>query len=139
MQTTTQRPWTDLEHDKFLLALERFGSGNSGQEWEYIAQYVQTHDAEDCKAHAHKYLRKLQASGVPVDLDDGSWTREEDKAFEDALATVPEGSPDRWEQIAAVMRHKSPEAIRQRYAVCKHPLGRIGAHSCAKYAGIKSY
>ncbi|KAJ6421809.1 hypothetical protein OIU84_029078 [Salix udensis] len=40
-----------------------------------------------------------------MSVDEGGsgslWTREQDKAFENALATYPEDTSDRWEKIAA--------------------------------------
>ncbi|KAJ6819678.1 uncharacterized protein M6B38_400725 [Iris pallida] len=45
-----------------------------------------------------------------------SWSWEEEKAFENALAAHPEGSGDRrWELIAEAVPGKSPEEIRHHY------------------------
>ncbi|KAA8528893.1 hypothetical protein F0562_033619 [Nyssa sinensis] len=43
------------------------------------------------------------------------WSREQDKAFENALATYPEDSSDRWEKIAADVPGKSLEEIKHHY------------------------
>lgn len=43
------------------------------------------------------------------------WTREQEKAFENALATHPEDCGDRWEKIAAGVPGKSIEDIRHHY------------------------
>ncbi|XP_039134644.1 transcription factor SRM1 [Dioscorea cayenensis subsp. rotundata] len=43
------------------------------------------------------------------------WSRDQEKAFENALATVPEDSSDRWEKIAAAVPGKSIEEIKCHY------------------------
>ncbi|GMH12489.1 hypothetical protein Nepgr_014330 [Nepenthes gracilis] len=43
------------------------------------------------------------------------WSREEDKAFENSLATHPEDSADRWEKIAADVPGKTLEEIKHHY------------------------
>ncbi|KAK4792924.1 hypothetical protein SAY86_023359 [Trapa natans] len=54
---------------------------------------------------------------MTVDEDGNSslWTREQDKAFENALATHPEDSLDLWERIAAEVPGKTPEEIKHHY------------------------
>lgn len=44
-----------------------------------------------------------------------AWTRAEDKVFEQALVIFPEGSADRWQQIANQLPGKSPEEVRSHY------------------------
>ena len=44
-----------------------------------------------------------------------TWSKEQDKAFENALATYPEESVDRWEKIAADVPGKSLEEIQHHY------------------------
>ncbi|XP_059656423.1 transcription factor SRM1-like [Cornus florida] len=43
------------------------------------------------------------------------WSREQDKAFENALATYPEDSSDRWEKIAEDVPGKTLEEIKHHY------------------------
>ncbi|KAI4358023.1 hypothetical protein L6164_001934 [Bauhinia variegata] len=54
---------------------------------------------------------------MKVDEEDSSslWSREQDKAFENALATHPEDASDRWEKIAADVPGKTLEEIKQHY------------------------
>ncbi|KAI4382618.1 hypothetical protein MLD38_008560 [Melastoma candidum] len=44
-----------------------------------------------------------------------SWTREEDKAFENALANYPEDLAFRWEKIASVLPRKTIKEIKHHY------------------------
>lgn len=54
-----------------------------------------------------------------------SWTREEDKKFENALVTYPEDSSDRWEKIAAKLPGKTAEEIRLHYEILVDDVNRI--------------
>lgn len=45
------------------------------------------------------------------------WSREQDKAFENALATYPEDDLDRWEKIAADVPGKTIEEIKHHYEI----------------------
>lgn len=45
----------------------------------------------------------------------GSWSWEEEKAFENALAAHPEGSSGRWELITGAVPGKSPEEVKHHY------------------------
>ncbi|KAI3764101.1 hypothetical protein L2E82_14104 [Cichorium intybus] len=54
------------------------------------------------------------------------WTREQDKAFENALVTYPdEDAEDRWEKIAAEVEGKSAEEIKHHYELLLEDLDRI--------------
>lgn len=53
------------------------------------------------------------------------WNREQDKAFENALATYPEDSADRWEKIAADVPGKSLEEIKHHYEILIDDVNRI--------------
>ncbi|KAJ9188761.1 hypothetical protein P3X46_000128 [Hevea brasiliensis] len=55
------------------------------------------------------------------------WTREQDKAFENALATYPEDAPDRWEKIAADVPGKTQEEIKLHYELLVEDLNQIEA------------
>lgn len=53
------------------------------------------------------------------------WSREQDKAFENALATYPEEDVDRWEKIAADVPGKSLEEIKYHYEILIDDVSRI--------------
>ncbi|KAJ9549268.1 hypothetical protein OSB04_021811 [Centaurea solstitialis] len=54
------------------------------------------------------------------------WTRDQDRAFENALVAYPEeDSKDRWEKIAAVVPGKSVEEIKHHYELLVDDLDRI--------------
>lgn len=62
------------------------------------------------------------------DVDSSSeWSREQDKAFENALATYPEDASDRWEKIAADVPGKTMEEITQHYELLVDDVGQIEA------------
>ncbi|KAE8687750.1 Protein RADIALIS-like 3 [Hibiscus syriacus] len=53
------------------------------------------------------------------------WSREQDKAFENALATYPEDCSDRWEKIAAAVPGKALEEIKEHYELLVDDVNRI--------------
>ncbi|XP_027360796.1 transcription factor SRM1-like isoform X2 [Abrus precatorius] len=53
------------------------------------------------------------------------WSREQDKAFENALATYPEDAPDRWEKIAADVPGKTIEEIKLHYELLVEDINQI--------------
>ncbi|KAK9275840.1 hypothetical protein L1049_023113 [Liquidambar formosana] len=53
------------------------------------------------------------------------WTREQDKAFENALAIHPEDASDRWEKIAADVPGKTLEEIKHHYELLVDDVNRI--------------
>lgn len=53
------------------------------------------------------------------------WSREQDKAFENALVTYPEDTSDRWEKIAADVPGKTLEEIKQHYELLEDDVNRI--------------
>ncbi|KAK4348151.1 hypothetical protein RND71_034490 [Anisodus tanguticus] len=53
------------------------------------------------------------------------WSREQDKAFENALATYPEDSEDRWEKIASDVPWKTLEEVKYHYDLLLDDVGRI--------------
>lgn len=53
------------------------------------------------------------------------WTREQDKAFENALAMYPEDDSDRWEKIAADVPGKTVEEIKHHYELLVDDVNRI--------------
>ncbi|XP_050232175.1 transcription factor SRM1 [Mercurialis annua] len=66
---------------------------------------------------------------MTVDEEDCSsvWTREQDKAFENALATYPEDDLDRWEKIAADVPGKTQEEIKLHYELLIEDVNQIEA------------
>lgn len=53
------------------------------------------------------------------------WSREQDKAFENALATHPEDLADRWEKIASDVPGKSLEEVKHHYDILVQDVGQI--------------
>lgn len=53
------------------------------------------------------------------------WSREQDKAFENALATYPEDSPDRWEKIASDVPGKTLKEVKHHYDLLLDDVSRI--------------
>ncbi|RZB41919.1 tRNase Z TRZ1 isoform X1 [Glycine soja] len=64
---------------------------------------------------------------MTVDEVDSSseWSREQDKAFKNALATHPEDDSDRWEKIAADVPGKTIEEIKQHYELLVEDINQI--------------
>ncbi|KAA8534572.1 hypothetical protein F0562_032089 [Nyssa sinensis] len=54
-----------------------------------------------------------------------TWTRFEDKLFEQALVMFPEEMADRWQQIADQVPGKSPEEVREHYDALVHDVFEI--------------
>ncbi|KAK1385365.1 Transcription factor SRM1 [Heracleum sosnowskyi] len=53
------------------------------------------------------------------------WTRDQDKRFENGLATFPEDSEDRWERIAADIPEKTIQEIKQHYQLLVDDIEQI--------------
>lgn len=64
-----------------------------------------------------------------MSVDEGGssslWTREQDKAFENALATYPEEDSDQWEKIAADVPGKTLEEIKHHYELLVEDINLI--------------
>lgn len=94
------QPWSNSEHRRFLAALEEHGGGNTGKEWDLIAEFIgPSRTADDVKEHAFKYFVKLRAASQEAEqadsdssIDDGLWTQAQDDAFERALAKFGDGA-----------------------------------------------
>uniref|UniRef100_A0A1D1YHV1 Transcription factor MYBS1 n=1 Tax=Anthurium amnicola TaxID=1678845 RepID=A0A1D1YHV1_9ARAE len=54
-----------------------------------------------------------------------TWTREQEKAFENALALHPEDSADRWERVAEAVSGKTVEDIRLHYELLVEDISGI--------------
>ncbi|CAM8958036.1 unnamed protein product [Rhodiola kirilowii] len=56
-----------------------------------------------------------------------SWTRSEDKLFENLIVKYPETEPHRWEKIARCMEFKSAEEVEKHYEALLHDVSLIDA------------
>lgn len=54
-----------------------------------------------------------------------TWTRSEDKAFENSLVRYPEGTPNRWHLIALQVPGKSPDDVLLHYHALVHDVEAI--------------
>ncbi|GAB9477115.1 Myb domain-contaning protein [Globisporangium polare] len=57
-------PWTSVEHNRFLHALEKYPSGP----WKVIASYVETRTTRQTMTHAQKYREKIARHKKNSDL-----------------------------------------------------------------------
>jgi SHAQKYF class myb-like DNA-binding protein len=136
LTVTVLQAWTNDEHKRFLEALEQYGNGTTGSEWQLMAEYVGSRSYNEIKLHAHKYFLKLQSATAKKTPKAGSrdagkdWTHEENKIFENSLATIDEGGSlcsllicflrcagtgeDRWEKISAAISGKTAEDVKLR-------------------------
>lgn len=62
---------------------------------------------------------------MTADETASSWSREQDRAFENALFEYPEDSLDRWERIAARVEGKSVDEIKHHYELLVDDVSRI--------------
>ncbi|KAJ8505968.1 hypothetical protein OPV22_006854 [Ensete ventricosum] len=54
-----------------------------------------------------------------------SWTEEQNKMFEDALAKYDKDTPDRWNKVARAVRGKTVEEVKRHYELLVEDIGRI--------------
>jgi len=153
LEAQRQQPrWTHNEHSAFIKALEEFGTGSAGNEWELIARAVGGKTENDVKMHARQYFLKLErerqipaenmvqdSNGIagkqiiiPDDIDNPGgggnvWTAEEARAFEEKLALVDKDAEDRWRQIAATIPTKTEAEVEAYYRWLQHLLRSRGA------------
>lgn len=64
---------------------------------------------------------------MPANMSNGEWTREQDKAFENALAKHFEDTKDRWEKIALAVPGKSPAEVERHYQILVEDIEAIDA------------
>ncbi|KAF8024236.1 hypothetical protein BT93_F1440 [Corymbia citriodora subsp. variegata] len=67
-----------------------------------------------------------------------SWTKEQNKKFEEALAVYDQNTPDRWQKVArAVGDGKSVEEVKRQYEALERDVIRIdsGQYPQPKYRG----
>ncbi|KAF9618018.1 hypothetical protein IFM89_039415 [Coptis chinensis] len=57
--TKEKEYWTDLEHDKFVEAVELFG-----RDWRKIAAFVGKKTAKQINSHAQKHFKKIKKDGT---------------------------------------------------------------------------
>ena len=62
---------------------------------------------------------------VEEGVSSSSWSREQDKAFENALATHPEDAADRWERIATDVPGKTLEEVKHHYELLVDDVNQI--------------
>lgn len=55
------------------------------------------------------------SSFTPSRRSDSTWTYEQNKQFETALAVYDKDTPDRWVNVARAVSGKSPEEVKRRY------------------------
>ena len=144
--------WSADEHARFVAALEKYGDGDGGTEWQDVATDVGgRRTSNEVKLHAHKYLQRLVASAsssssstsgaaaslrsVVDTLENHTWTRDEDLRFEAALVAHSNESHsdassnvgDRWEQVAARLPGRTASDVRTRYQKMLVDVARIEA------------
>ncbi|EHA8588116.1 putative protein RADIALIS-like 4 [Cocos nucifera] len=131
--------WSWEDNKLFELALAVVDEGNPDR-WEEVASIVGgKKSAEEVKRHYEvlledldiiesvSYWRKLRKLAMedPDESRNGpsSWSWEDNKLFELALAVVDEGNPDRWEEVASIVGgKKSAEEVKRHYEVLLEDL-----------------
>ncbi|GLJ19556.1 hypothetical protein SUGI_0353300 [Cryptomeria japonica] len=56
-----------------------------------------------------------------------NWTTTQNKLFEKAIAVYDKDTPDRWQNVAAMVGGKSPEEVKRHYEVLIEDINRIEA------------
>jgi len=57
----------------------------------------------------------MASSSVSAQSSGSTWTREQNKAFENALVVYDKDTPDRWENIARAVSGKTAEQCKKHY------------------------
>ncbi|CAH8273814.1 unnamed protein product [Arabidopsis lyrata] len=55
----------------------------------------------------------------------GSWTAKQNKAFEQALATYDQDTPNRWQNVAKVVGGKTTEEVKRHYELLVQDINNI--------------
>lgn len=72
------------------------------------------------------YYSRMAESQSSLTTASGSvWTREQDKEFENALNNFDEDTPNRWEQIAAVVTGKDAAEVKRHYEILQEDVNLI--------------
>ncbi|PIN26632.1 hypothetical protein CDL12_00612 [Handroanthus impetiginosus] len=56
---------------------------------------------------------------------EATWSRQEDKVFEEALIKFPDGVTDRWRKIAEFLPGKSPDEVKSHYEALEYDIAEI--------------
>ncbi|XP_043710983.1 protein RADIALIS-like 3 isoform X2 [Telopea speciosissima] len=58
-------------------------------------------------------------------ISGSSWTRKQDKLFEEALAVYDKDTPDRWQNVSKAVGGKSAEEVKRHYEILIEDLKNI--------------
>lgn len=61
MSTFNNGRWTELEHGRFLEALDMYG-----KQWDRVERYVVTRTRTQCRTHAQKYFLRLKKRSTRI-------------------------------------------------------------------------
>lgn len=67
----------------------------------------------------------MASNSISSSSSGSSWTPQQNKLFEKALAVYDVDTPDRWEKIARAVGGKSAEEVKRHYEVLIEDLRRI--------------
>ncbi|VYS65383.1 unnamed protein product [Arabidopsis thaliana] len=65
------------------------------------------------------------ASSSMSSQSSGSWTAKQNKAFEQALATYDQDTPNRWQNVAKVVGGKTTEEVKRHYELLVQDINSI--------------
>nr|GEV71980.1 protein RADIALIS-like 3 [Tanacetum cinerariifolium] len=69
----------------------------------------------------------MASTSLYASSSSSSWTTQQNKQFERALAVYDRDTPDRWQKIARAVGGKSAEEVKRHYEVLIQDLRRIEA------------
>ncbi|CAF2067124.1 unnamed protein product [Brassica oleracea var. botrytis] len=80
-----------------------------------------------CNHPIHKKTKSLitMASSSVSSQSSGSWTAKQNKAFEQALATYDQDTPNRWHNVAQVVGGKTTEEVKRHYELLVQDINSI--------------
>ncbi|KAK8601802.1 hypothetical protein V6N13_058521 [Hibiscus sabdariffa] len=84
----------------------------------------QDHSSSNNNNNSNPLLIESSAAATTTTTE---WTFVEDKIFEQCLVLFPEGTPDRWQRIAARVPGRSGEEIKQHFDMLVHDVCEIDA------------
>jgi hypothetical protein len=119
--------WTEDEIKLLSKAVARYPGGTQ-ERWEKVAAFVKTKSVEevlqrvkDLKKSSRKPLSEVSAPPQPEEKSENTaeikeeWTSEQQSHFESALRSVPKDHPDRWSEIANLVKGKSKKDCIKRF------------------------